>query len=244
MISKFFIFLLVLSSSLHASEEIIRRQHYTLSYNEDHEVANWVSYEMDHSKIQNCVKRTNNFKADPLVSTGSAVPRDYKGSGYDRGHLLPAGDMKFSQGAMNEAFFLSNITPQPAKFNQVRWNRLESLVRAWVLKYEKLWIVTGPILSNNLPTIGYENQISIPDRYFKVLLRKKGNSYQGIALIMSTDIPYADLKAYVTTIDQVEDITGDDYFQFLKKSEQVSESKTNIDQWDFTAKFEYLPCRP
>ncbi len=236
--------LFVLSSlSVFAAEEIIQHKYYTLNYNEDHEVANWVSYELDHDRIQNCVKRSNSFKIDPLVSTGSAEASDYKGSGFDRGHLVPAGDMKFNATAMSETFYFSNMTPQPGPFNQGRWGQLENLMRAWALKYKKIWIVTGPILIPNLPTMGKRNQVSIPEEYYKVILRKEGKGYKGIAFLMHTNVPYRDLMSYTTSIDQVEELSGFDFFEFLNSDQEIAERETDLQSWDFSAKFNYLPCR-
>lgn len=231
-------------SSAFAATEIIHKQYYTLNYNEDHEVANWVSYELEKNQLQNCVKRRNNFRADPEVSTGSAQLSDYKGSGFDRGHLVPAGDMKFNSQAMSETFYMSNMSPQPPKFNQVRWGQLEYLIRAWAFHYNRIWIVTGPILHNGLSTIGKTTNVSVPEEYYKVILKKEGNSYQGIAFLMHTSVPYTDLSAYVVSIDEVERLSGHDFFQFLdNRMEERVESQVNMNAWNFNARFEYLPCQ-
>lgn len=242
--TRFITFLVVLSlGHAFASQEIIKRKHYVLNYNEEHEVANWVSYELEKNHLRNCVKRANNFKSDPMVSTGSATVKDYSGSGYDKGHLVPAGDMKFSHEAMNDTFFLSNITPQPAGFNRGQWSQLETLIRAWAFNYQKVWIVTGPILEKGLDVIGKTNDISVPLKYFKVILRKSGSTYEGMAFLMDTDVPYLDLESYVSTIDEVEKLSGYDYFSFLDDSiESKIESRTDIKKWNFNAKFDYLPC--
>lgn len=240
------LFILLLSFPLLASarEEIIKRKYYTLSYNEDHEVANWVSYELEKKNLQNCTKRTNSFRIDPNISTGSATPNDYANSGYDRGHLVPAGDMKISAEAMRDTFFMSNMTPQPGKFNQGRWSQLETLMRAWAFNYQKIWIVTGPVLEKGLPTMGRDNQVSIPDKYFKVILRQNGNSYTGIAFLMETSVPHANLRAYATSINEVEEIAQLDFFQFLdNRIEEQVEGSFDVKNWDFNAKFEYLPCQ-
>ena len=229
--------------SVYSAEEIIQHKYYTLNYNEDHEVANWVSYELDHDRIRNCVKRKNNFRIDPLVSTGSAEASDYKGSGFDRGHLVPAGDMKFNAEAMSETFYFSNMSPQPGPFNQGRWSQLEHLIRAWALKYKKIWIVTGPILAPNLPTIGKRNQVSVPEEYYKVILRKEGKNYKGMAFLMHTNVPYRDLTSYATSIDHVEELSGFDFFQFLSKEQEYVEREVDLNGRDFAAKFDYLPCR-
>lgn len=223
--------------------EVIKRPNYTLSYNEEHEVANWVAYNLGHAQIRGCVSRSNSFKIDPLISTGSSTPKDYEGSGYDRGHLLPAGDMKFDKVAMQDTFYMSNMAPQPASFNRGRWNSLENLMRAWALKYNDLLVVTGPILKANLPTIGNENRVSVPFEYYKVILRKVGETYQGIGFLMSTNVPYADLNAYTLSINEVEEYSGVDFFPFLsEETEEEIEREMNLEDWDFKAKFNYLPC--
>jgi endonuclease G, mitochondrial len=235
-----FLFSLLLSASAFASEEIIKKKYFTLNYNEEHEVANWVSYELDHARLQNCAKRTDNFRPDPQVSTGSAIDNDYRGSGFDRGHLVPAGDMKFRKEAMSETFFFSNMTPQPANFNRGKWAQLENLMRAWGSRYSKIWIVTGPILRDDLPAIGKQNKVSVPTDYFKVVVRQSGATYEGIAFIMNTEVPSPDLKSYVVTINEVEEATGFDFFTFVNES---VEQKSDLFKWDFSGKFEYFPCR-
>lgn len=240
---KSFILLVSFPLALSASEEIIKRKYYTLSYNEDHEVANWVSYELDRNNLQNCAQRNNNFRVDPAISTGSATLKDYSNSGFDRGHLVPAGDMKINAEAMKDTFFMSNMTPQPGNFNRGKWSQLENLMRAWASKYNKIWIVTGPVLEPGLPVIGVDNQVSVPELYYKVILRQNGNSYSGIAFLMETSVPHADLRAYVTNINHIEDITKIDFFSFLDdRSEEMIEGRVD-NGWDFNAKFEYLPCR-
>lgn len=237
---KIILSLLLFSTYAFSSEEIIRKKSYTLNYNEEHEVANWVSYELDEIKLQNCVKRTDSFRPDPDVSTGSAVDADYKGSGFDRGHLVPAGDMKFHKDAMRDTFVFSNMTPQPANFNRGKWGTLENLMRAWGAKYKKIWIVTGPVLRNDLPAIGKQNKVSVPDEYFKVIVRQSGSSYEGMAFLMPTSVPGPDLKSYVVSIDEVEEATGFDFFSFVDES---VEKKSDMTKWDFSGKFEYFPCQ-
>ncbi|MFY7992665.1 MAG: DNA/RNA non-specific endonuclease [Bacteriovoracaceae bacterium] len=220
-------------------EEIIEHKYYTLSYSEPHEVSRWISYTLELFQLQNCVNRTNSFKVDPLVRTGSATQADYQGSGFDRGHLLPAGDMKWNKTAMQETFYFSNMTPQPANFNRGKWGTLEELVRAWVLKYKKLWIVTGPVLKDNLAVIGPQ-QVVVPEQYYKVILRQEGKKYLGIGLLISTDVPHSDIKSYTTSINHIEAITNIDFFPFLE-TESI-EDEVDYSKWDFKAKFSYPTC--
>jgi endonuclease G, mitochondrial len=231
-----------LASAPH-DQEIIERDHYALSYNEQHEVANWVAYDLHPKKLQNCVARTNAFRSDPLVTTGSAELQDYRHSGYDRGHLLPAGDMKFDAQAMRETFYLSNVTPQSPAFNRGRWAQLELLVRAWAKSYGKLWIVTGPVLREKLPSIGI-NQVSVPHYHYKVLLRKDGKSFKGIGFLMAQTVPYRELQAYALSIRSIEAMTNIDFFHFLHPAEADRvEKDLDLEQWDFQAAFSYLPCQ-
>lgn len=224
-------------------ELTIKRAHYELSYNEEHEVANWVYYTLETKQLQNCIKRNNSFKKDPLVLTGSAELEDYKNSGFDRGHLLPAGDMKFDRTAMDDTFYLSNISPQPARFNRGLWASLENLTRAWALKHKKIWIVTGPILHSGLSVIGKTNQVSVAEEYYKVILRKEGSGYKGIGFLMKTSLPYNYLAAYAVDIDTLEKISGIDFFPFLTSQEAAeAETKFESSSWDFKAEFAYLPC--
>lgn len=234
-----------LSTLAHSPDDaqIIHRPHYDLSYNNQHEVANWVAYSLDHSKLRSCHDRQNNFRADPEIVGGSAALEDYSGSGYDRGHLLPAGDMKFDREAMSATFFLSNMTPQPARFNRGRWALLEGLIRAWALKYGKIWVVTGPVLKGRMSSIGRVNRISVPEDYYKVVLRKDVKGWKGTAFLMNTSVPYSDLNAYAVTIDEVEELSGIDFFPNLpSETQEDAEAQNEQADWDYTARFNYLPC--
>ena len=121
-----------LPSSLDSSKnQIVHHTYYSLSYSEEHEQPEWVFYEIKNERILGLVQRANNFRKDDKISSNSSSLHDYKGSGYDRGHLVPAGDMSFSSTAMSESFLMSNMSPQYPSFNRGVWKKLESLVRKW-----------------------------------------------------------------------------------------------------------------
>lgn len=226
------------------NDQIIHRPFYSLSYNERHEVANWVFYSLELPQLQDCVERTNSFKIDPLIRTGSATPEDYYKSNFDRGHLVPAGDMKFNINANRDTFYMSNMTPQPPPFNRGKWSSLENLIRAWTLKYKKIWIVTGPVLRENLGHIGIQNRISVPLEYFKAIIRKTEYGYEGIGFLMKTNLPFPELINYAVNINTIERITGLNLFPDLDDSiEEIVEENLHLDKWDFKAKFSYLPCQ-
>jgi len=143
-----------------SNREIINHTYYSLSYSEKHEQAEWVYYKLTPQMINGNIERTDDFRSDPYVRTGSASKSDYYKSGYDRGHLAPAGDMKISQKAMSESFYRSNMSPQTPSFNRGGWKNLESLIRSWVIAEREIHIITGGIFQNKLGRIG-TNEVTI-----------------------------------------------------------------------------------
>jgi len=130
--------------------EIVKHTYYTLAYSEENEQALWVYYQLTPEFINGTQSRTDDFRPDPLISTGSATLADYSGSGYDRGHLCPAADMKLNKTSMSETFYLSNMSPQVAGFNRGIWSTVEDQVRKWAIEFDGLDVATGPIIKDNL----------------------------------------------------------------------------------------------
>lgn len=210
-----------------------------ISYNRFHKQADWVSYTLSESQLRNCTQRRNNFRPDPdLNYSDSAQLSDYSKSGYDRGHLSPAADNKFNSIVMSESFLLSNISPQPASFNRNIWARLELLVRAWAKAKRGIQVVTGPILENNLPTIG--DHVSIPSYYYKVLVTTDAKEAIGIMLPTNAN---GKLEDYVVPIDLIEEKTKINFMHSLDQSLQDKlERASSIGNWNFQEKFSYYPC--
>ena len=216
------------------SDLIIHHVGYVLSYNEAHEQANWVAYELTLEEVNGSFKRTNDFRPDPKVKTGSASLADYRGSGYDRGHLAPAADMKWSPIAMSESFYMSNMSPQRPSFNRGIWKRLEEQVRKWAVDNKSVYIATGGVLIPGLNKIG-PNQVSVPERFYKVILDYQDPELKGIAFILPNRGSKESLKKYVVTIDKVESVTGIDFFYTLPDEiEEEIESKVDLSRWDFS----------
>ena len=135
------------------ADTIVEREGYALGYIEKHEQPSWVCYIVTKEELSiRAAKRTNNFRADPSISTGSAHPSDYTRSGFDRGHLAPAADMSFSQQAMSDSFFMSNMSPQRPQFNRGIWGKLEKQIRRFANREGMIVVVTGPILPET-PTL-------------------------------------------------------------------------------------------
>lgn len=212
-------------------KEIIKHHGFTLSYSEQHEQPLWVAYELDALKVKGTIKRSNKFKPDPSVSTGSAILSDYKGSGYDRGHLAPAGDMKWSKQAMDDSFYMSNISPQVPRFNRGIWKKLESLVRKWAVENKKIYIATGPIFSGGEDSIG-KNNVTIPRAYYKVVLDYTEPTFKAIGFILPNQKSKEHLSTFVYTIDKVESILGVDFFHNLDDEiEAKIESNYRLSNW-------------
>jgi endonuclease G len=211
--------------------QIIFHTYYALSYSEKDEQAEWVAYKLTYKNIDGNIKRTNNFKADKWVKTESAQLSDYYKSGYDRGHLAPAGSMKIDKTSMKESFFMSNMSPQKPGFNRGIWKRLEEKVRYWTSINDSVFVVTGPILDNPLGTIG-DNEVTIPRAYYKTLLGYKNGKAKGLAFIMPNEKSNTSLYKFVVSINDVEEITGIDFYHNIDKEVQDKvEKNKDVKVW-------------
>ncbi len=212
---------------------LIGHQHYLLSYSEAFEQAEWVAYVLKRDQLTGQNRKRPYFLEDPKVKTKSADWRNYKGSGYDRGHLCPAGDRRFSEQAYNETFYTSNIAPQDRAFNAGVWNRLEMQVRSWARRYGDVYIVTGGVLQNGLETIGTED-VAVPRYFFKIVARGDAKSMKMIAFLMLGRESTAPLQSFTVTIDQLEAMTNIDFFQALPDSlEAAWEQRVELEDWEF-----------
>ena len=213
---------------------IIKHKHYFLSYSEEHEQAEWTAYYLTgKSQYEHHYERPY-FKQDPLIDTESAHWNNFKDTGYDKGHLVPAADMKFSRDAYTETFYTSNVSPQNREFNAGVWNRLEQKVRYWSNKYTALFIVTGSILHDNLVTIGDE-EVSVPDYFYKIVIRVQNDKLVMIPFLVPNKKSDAPLYAFATTIDEIERITGIDFNEKLsKKIEEKIQKELSYKEWSFS----------
>jgi endonuclease G, mitochondrial len=212
--------------------EIIEHTYYKLAYSEMHEQAIWVFYMLTPDFFNSSIYRTDDFRVDPEIKTGSATPEDYKGSGYDRGHLCPAADMKLNESSVSESFFMSNISPQEPEFHRQIWGKLELQVREWAKTEDTIVVVTGPIFRNTKGTIG-ENRVTIPGYYYKIVLDLTGKKKM-IALVFKNSYEKRPIENLVLSVDSVEKLTGIDFFAGLPNEvENKLESNSDIRLWNF-----------
>ncbi len=215
------------------TDTILSYTGFDLGYNEQFEQASWVAYVLTRGKIESGhVDRTNNFRPDKSITTGSASLKDYKGSGFDRGHLAPAGDMKWNPIAMSESFLMSNMSPQAPSFNRGIWRRLEEQVRSWAIEKDSLYVITGPVLEPIDSFIG-ENEVGVPGLYFKVLVDLSPPDHDFIAFILPNTGSADDLDQYAITVDSLEIITGYDFFADAPDQEVIDwmEKHLALDRW-------------
>ncbi len=216
---------------------IVEHQYYTLSYSEEHEQAEWVAYRLSREELkQPWLERADNFRPDPKVSSGSATPDDYRNSGYDRGHLLPVADRAFSEQAMDETFYMSNISPQARNFNKGVWRELEELTRSWARRDGALYVVTGPLLAMKPKGAIGDNQVSVPAAFFKALLDPEEPQAKGIGFIIPNMVSFEPLYEFAVPIDKVEEAAGINLYEGLlpRAVEEQVESEMNIDLWEFS----------
>ncbi|MFN8356469.1 MAG: DNA/RNA non-specific endonuclease [Spirosomataceae bacterium] len=213
-----------------ANDEIVQHRAYILNYQEDYEQAYWVVHKLIKGAKYGKAKRARDFKPDPLVETGSALPTDYSRSGYDRGHLAPAGDFKYDQSLTYETFYMSNMSPQKPELNQHIWNDMENKIRDWAEDREELIIVTGPVLKKGLEYIGRQNKVAVPEQYYKIVYDERRQ--QAIAFLMKNEGSIELLTTFVVSIDDIERITGIDFFAQLPDAlEKKIESQRRVNDW-------------
>ena len=207
--------------------EVYHKKYYSLAYREDAEQAEWVAYRLSRRMLEGKrFPRTDWFEEDRTIASGSASYEDYRGSGYSKGHLVPAADMAFSPDAMVETFLMSNISPQSPAFNGGIWRELEELVRDWARDNTSLYIVTGPVLEGGHSEVIGIAEVTVPRYYFKAILDAETPGKKGIAFLVPNAVSEAPVMDYAVTIDSVEQVTGLDFFPALDLEDLESEIDT------------------
>jgi len=213
------------------TEQIIKRKAYTVSYNKDTKCPNWVAWYLSADHVDGEWARSNDFREDYDVPVPRATNDDYRGSKWSRGHMCPAGDNKWDAEAMSETFLMSNVCPQDRNLNSGLWNRVEMDSRKWAKKYGGVYIVCGPLYYNKEhELIGY-NKVVVPEAFYKVILCIEGRP-KAIGFIVKNNEGTKKKDQYVNSVDEVERITGFDFFPELPDDiENVVETKANLSDW-------------
>ena len=212
---------------------IVVHDYFVLSYNEPYEQAEWVAYPLKKEHLTYDDRDRPYLIEDPKVKTKSADWKNYKGSGYDRGHLCPAGDRRFSKYAYNETFYTSNISPQDQEFNAGIWNRLEQQIRNWSKMYGDLIVITGGVLEPGLEEIG-EEDVDVPDAFFKIVVKGDGKDAKLLAFLFPNKESNRPLSDFLITVDTLEYRTGIDFFEKQPEDWQGKlEASVEKSGWEF-----------
>ncbi|MDX1477230.1 MAG: DNA/RNA non-specific endonuclease [Saprospiraceae bacterium] len=219
---------IMLASS--TSGNLVHHTYFSLSYVEAHEQPEWVAYTLTREMLNAPrVPRTDWFYDDPAVDTESATYKDYSGSGYTRGHLVPAADMAFDTLAMRESFFMSNVSPQDRAFNQGVWRELEEQTRDWARRFGRLHVITGPVFTGEQAEQIGRNGVTVPGAFYKVLVAPNLPEPRGIGFMIPNALSEAPLMTYAVAIDAVEARTGLDLFVGM---DEELEAAINLADWD------------
>ncbi len=212
---------------------ILNRVGYTTSYNAQNKIPNWVAWRLTSNHVKGRYGRDfMEFHEDESVRAPRADDNDYYNSGYDRGHMCPSGDNKWSKEAQEESFLFTNICPQRHGLNAGAWNDVEMQCRDWAKRYGTLYIVCGPVFyQQEHRTIG-RHRVAVPDAFYKVILRKENAGYKAIGFVYENRSAKRDMSRYVYSIDEIEELTGLDFFSALPDDvEDAIESRSNLRDW-------------
>lgn len=213
------------------SEQTLSHTGFTVSYNALWRIPNWVAWELTREETSGTARRMDQFVPDRDVQHGSATTYDYSRSGYDRGHMAPAGDMRWSFEAMQESFYLSNICPQDHELNAGLWEKLESRCRGWARFHGKVWICCGPVVTSRKRTIG-GNRVSVPDGFFKVVCTERKGRSHAVGFLFPNSPCEGTIWDYAHPVDVIEEAVGHDFFHLLPDDvENAMESSWDEKFW-------------
>ncbi|NVO11207.1 MAG: DNA/RNA non-specific endonuclease [Bacteroidales bacterium] len=216
--------------------QIVKHKYYTLAYSQVNDQPAWVCYNLKKENVGGKEPRINKFTADPLISTKTDFNIEYKGSHYDKGHMVPAADMSWSSVAMKETFYFSNVCPQFPSFNRGTWKKLEEKVRGWAVEFDSVKIYAGPVFNDNIGKIGPDS-VTIPGHFYKVIVEYHNSSYEGIGFIFPNKKVDEPLYQFAVPIDSVESYANLDFYQYLPESIQKKvESTVNLSIWGLDKK--------
>ncbi|MBP3711075.1 MAG: DNA/RNA non-specific endonuclease [Bacteroidaceae bacterium] len=195
----------------------------------------WVAWELTADETRGKVTRQGvDFKADESVPEQYQVEMwDYNGGQYGRGHMCPAGDMKWSQRAMQDCHYMTNICPQNAELNKVWWEHLERACRQWARQDGAVQIVCGPVFSDNPKRFGKKHKVAVPKGFYKVVLSLKEGREKALGFYYTNDDAPQPMEDAVRSVDEIERLTGIDFFSSLPDElENRVEAMTDLRAWD------------
>lgn len=212
------------------SDTLVRCDAFVVHFNSGRGIANCAAYELVRNELNGTAERSGEFLPDTGVK-GCPSPADYAGSGFDRGHLVPAADLKWSEDAMRRSFLMTNVGPMHKALNEGGWAKLEEKVREWSRRDSALLVFTGPVVSDCDTTLA-SGRVTVPSAYYKVIVAPCVRPKRAIAFIYPNGRSGGRLRQYAVSVDEVERRTGLDFLLFLSTEEQQRlEAPVNLDAW-------------
>jgi len=217
-----------------SSFEVLKNIGYMVGYSENYKTPIWAAYRLFNANDPQRYPRPTRFRVDKRTLS-RIKHEDYTGSGYDRGHMAPnyAISTRFGKEAQKETFYMSNVCPQMPKLNQQTWEALEGIeANVYANEFSEIWTIVGPIFKSNPKTL--PRGVSIPDKFFKIILDTEGDNISVLAVIMKqADFGEHSISDFIVTVDSIETLTGLDFFSDLPDSvENAVESSYPDEQWE------------
>lgn len=211
---------------------LLKRTGYVVSYNTETLIPNWVAWHLTAHRLEGKASRKGfGFHPDEDAPEPQVDTFDYMRSGYDRGHMCPAADNKWDLKAMEESFLMTNICPQNHNLNVGDWSEMENQCRTWARKWGDVYVICGPILYRGKHKHIGEHKVVVPEAFFKVVLSLKGTP-KAIGFIYKNEAGNRSKGDYVNSVDEVERITGFDFFSALPdKLENELEAEADLNNW-------------
>lgn len=203
-----------------APDTVVRCPGFTVHFNAQLHIPNYVAYRLTSAQLDGAASYSGTFFADEAVR-GCAAPADYAHSGYQRGHMAPAADMKWSEEALKASYAMVNVCPQRRALNEGVWRQIEEKVREWAQRDSVLLVLTGPVARKRAATIGSACKVAVPEGFFKVVLAPRAKPARAIAFVVPNDtVDYGTCSQYAESVSEVERATGYDFFHTLSEREQ------------------------
>ena len=203
------------------TEDIVSHTGYTASYNHVTLTSDWVALELTAAELIDAYDFECSFSWDPNVSSPKAMREDYSRSGWDKGHMAPRADMKWSAEALQESYFFTNVCPQDHEMNAQAWRKIEELTRRVARRYGSVLVVCGPIYDSEPHRHIGPNCVHVPDRFYKALAVSTKDEWHTVAFLVENNRQSRSPRTYAVSVDSVEAVIGRNLFPLIDEQAEA-----------------------